>query len=93
LWHAGNRDLSRGPSIELATRTLKTGPDEIGKTFNAMVGTKHTIEQQEKYVVDAWAVGDILPGNAEQSATLFITVHGEFLEGAYGFKFVCIRFR
>ncbi|KAF8529914.1 hypothetical protein JB92DRAFT_2860242 [Gautieria morchelliformis] len=76
----GSRNLSRVNTLARAEKSLHTGPDEIVGKLTSLPGTRHDINAQEKFVVDAWPVQGVLPLPGDASTVLFITVHGQLEE-------------
>ena len=73
----GSRNLSRlAGGLERTINSLHIGPEDIIKTLNSLPATRHEVGgSPEKFCIDAWPIqqGDRM--------LLFVTVHGEFVEG------------
>lgn len=77
----GSRNLSRLHNVARAEQSLHIGAEEVVKKIMTLPGTKHDLTAQEKFVVEAWPVGGVLPLAGDASTVLFVCVHGEFEEG------------
>lgn len=71
--------LSRLAFAENIETRLYSGPQNIVAALKDLPTSEHPISESEKFVVDAWAQPGLLAGNA---VGLFVTVHGQFFEGA-----------
>jgi nuclear RNA export factor len=82
-WITGSRNLSRLHNAQRAEQSLHTGTEDVIRKLTSLPSTKHDIAAAEKFVVDAWPVQGVLPGPADASTVLLITVHGQFEEGKH----------
>ncbi|CCL98168.1 uncharacterized protein FIBRA_00162 [Fibroporia radiculosa] len=74
--HGGSRNLNRmGGGIEKMTKTLHVGHEAAVRAMADLPSTKHDVAgAPDKFCIDAW------PIQQGDSAQLFITVHGQFIE-------------
>lgn len=72
----GSRNLNRmGYGVDKMVNSLHIGNSEALKAITSLPATVHDVAgAPEKFCVDAWPVG------AGQTMTLFISVHGQFVE-------------
>jgi nuclear RNA export factor len=67
-----------GGGVDKMVKTLHVGAEESVKAIMELPSTRHEIEgNAEKFSLDAWPVG------SGEAMTLFVTVHGQFVEGVY----------
>lgn len=81
-----SRNLKRVVTLNKAISTLHAGGADIIEAFERMPGTKHSIGDAGKFVVDAWPLPGILVGDGTPKDALFITLHGEYAESGQFFS-------
>jgi nuclear RNA export factor len=76
-WLGGSRNLMRiGRILDKQVTTLHVGAENTVKALVTLPGTRHQVQgNAERFCLDAW------PVSTSGGTNLFITVHGEFVEG------------
>ena len=74
---AGSRNLSRvGGAVDKMLKSIHVGREKVLSALITLPLTKHDIAgAAEKFCIDAW------PVTQEDRATLFLSIHGQFVEG------------
>ena len=74
---AGSRNLSRVVgAVDKVLKSIHVGREDIVKAMSSLPKTKHDIVgAAEKFCIDAW------PVTHEDRTTLFLSIHGQFVEG------------
>jgi nuclear RNA export factor len=74
---AGSRNLSRvGGAVDKMLKSIHVGRENVLKALMTLPGTKHDIAgAAEKFCIDAW------PVTQEDRTTLFLSIHGQLVEG------------
>ena len=73
-----------GSSIDKMVDSLHVGSQEIVRFLTKLPKTKHDVTgASEIFCVDAWPVGQ------GDNISLFITIHGQFIEGDVIFHLHC----
>jgi len=81
LWlGAGSRNLSRvGGIVDKMLKSIHLGRDNVLSAMSSLPQTRHDIVgAAEKFCIDAW------PVTHEDRTTLFLSVHGQFIEEPVG---------
>ena len=75
---AGSRNLSRvAGAVDKMVQSLHVGREEVVKAISSLPQTIHDVAAApEKFCVDAW------PITQDEKTILFLSVHGQFIEGA-----------
>ena len=84
-WLDLNRNHSRVAKDEKREALLITGNNDILRVLSDLPGTKHPVADPMKFSVDAYVMLEYsVPGpmNVERRPVMFISVHGEFSQGA-----------
>lgn len=58
---------------------LYSGPSSIVQALETLPKTQHPVNETDKFVIDAWAQPGLL---ANDAVGLFVSIHGQFYEGA-----------
>lgn len=80
LWlNNGSRNLNRmGGGGDKVINSLHLGSEEAIRAMSTLPKTKHDVSgSPEKFCIDAWPVGQ------GENLKLFISLHGQFIEGMY----------
>jgi nuclear RNA export factor len=74
---AGSRNLSRvAGAVDKMLKSIHVGREDILSAMSSLPKTKHDIVgAAEKFCIDAW------PVTHEDRTTLFLSIHGQFVEG------------
>ncbi len=74
---AGSRNLSRvGGAMDKMLKSIHVGREKVLNALITLPKTKHDIAgAAEKFCIDAW------PVTQEDRTTLFLSIHGQFVEG------------
>jgi nuclear RNA export factor len=74
---AGSRNLSRvAGAVDKMLKSIHVGREDILSAMSSLPRTKHDIVgAAEKFCIDAW------PVTHEDRTTLFLSIHGQFVEG------------
>lgn len=74
---AGSRNLSRvAGAVDKMLKSIHVGREDILSAISSLPKTKHDIVgAAEKFCIDAW------PVTHEDRTTLFLSIHGQFVEG------------
>ncbi len=74
---AGSRNLSRvGGAMDKLLKSIHVGRENVLNALITLPKTKHDIAgAAEKFCIDAW------PVTHENRTTLFLSIHGQFVEG------------
>jgi nuclear RNA export factor len=85
-WLGGSRNLDRmGGGVDKQVATLQVGVEDTIKAILKLPGTTHEVQSKgDRFCLDAW------PVTTGESTNLFITIHGEFLEGVTLSLFPCV---
>jgi len=77
LWlGAGSRNLSRVAGLDKMLKSIHVGRENTLSAMSSLPQTKHDIVgAAEKFCMDAW------PVTHEDRTTLFLSIHGQFVEG------------
>jgi nuclear RNA export factor len=74
---AGSRNLSRvGGAVDKMLKSIHVGRQNVLSALSSLPPTKHDIVgAAEKFCIDSW------PVTHENRTTLFLSIHGQFIEG------------
>ncbi|KAH8995036.1 NTF2-like protein [Lactarius akahatsu] len=77
---AGSRNLSRvGGAVDKMLKSIHVGREKVLNALTTLPRTKHDIAgAAEKFCIDAW------PVTQEDRTTLFLSIHGQFVEESVG---------
>jgi nuclear RNA export factor len=83
---AGSRNLSRvGGIVDKMLKSIHLGRDNVLSALSSLPQTRHDIiGAAEKFCIDAW------PVTHEDRTTLFLSVHGQFIEGVFTISQHCL---
>jgi nuclear RNA export factor len=85
---AGSRNLSRvGGAVDKMLKSIHVGRENVLKAMSFLPSTKHDIVgAAEKFCIDSW------PVTHENRTTLFLSIHGQFIEGLSHFLLEGLKF-
>jgi len=83
---AGSRNLSRvAGAVDKMLKSIHVGREDTLTAMSSLPKTKHDIVgAAEKFCIDAW------PATHEDRTTLFLSIHGQFIEGLSLIQESCI---
>jgi nuclear RNA export factor len=75
--NAGSRNLSRvAGAVDKMLKSIHVGRENVLGAMSSLPPTKHDIvTAAEKFCIDSW------PVTHENRTTLFLSIHGQFIEG------------